>query len=111
MDGSANDQSAVDNDIEAKRGRNGSAQPGERGFHTVRCFNHVRAGLAKNGDDDARIAVGEAEVANIFDGIGNRGDVDQASGGARMPSNNERFVFVRLEKLIGIRDRPGALVV
>src|SRR5438034_7376593 len=63
--------------------------------------------LAEDGHEDAVLSVGQAEIASVFDGIDYFGDVAQTNGSALMAGDDERLVFVRFEKLVGVGNSPG----
>jgi len=66
---SANRRGAIHGDAEMERRRDGSAELRHERLDAVHGFDHVGAGLAKNGQDDARLAEGRPRFAKIFDGI------------------------------------------
>ena len=57
VDGSANGGGAVDGHTQMERRRDGGAEKGDDGHDTVDGLDHVRAGLAEDGDDDAGFSV------------------------------------------------------
>src|SRR5262249_50325298 len=107
VNGSADGDGAVDGDVQMEGGRNGGAQLGNDGLDAVDGIDHVRARLAEHGEDDGRLAIGKAEVADVVDGIADVADVAQADRGARTTCNDERLIFVSLEQLVGVGDGPG----
>src|SRR5579859_6256665 len=111
VNGSANGGRAVHRHAKVERGRNGGTQFWKKGRDAIDRFDHIRAGLAEDGENHRGFAEREAEVAKVFDGIGNGGDVFEANRGAGMSGDDERIVFVGFEKLIGVGDDDGTLVV
>jgi hypothetical protein len=106
VNGGADGRGAVDGNFEVKRGRNRGAEFRQDGLDAVHGFDHVGAGLAKDREDDGRFAAREAEVANVFDAVGNVGDIPQADRGADVTSDDEPLIFVGLKQLIGVGDGP-----
>ena len=79
---------------------------GKRARDAIDGFDHVRAGLAENGEEDGGLAAGQTQVADVLDGIDDFRDVAQAHRSAGMSSNDQRLIFVGLEELVGVGDRP-----
>src|SRR5579859_4025337 len=107
MDGGANRGAAVDGDAQMKRRRNGGPQNREGGHDAIDGINHVRAGLAENGEKNGILAAEETQVAGVFDGIDDLRHIAKPNGGAGMTCNDEGLILVGFEKLIGVRDMPG----
>ncbi len=93
-------------DVQMHRRMNGGVQKRQEGANTIDGFDHVGAGLAEDDQNDARLAVGHAGVANVVDGIDDLADIRQPHRGAVVPGDDERLVFVRFEELIGGVDGP-----
>ena len=84
----ANGGSAIDGNGEMQRRRNRGAQQGKEGHDAVDGIDHVGARLTEDGHQDTALAVGEAQVARIFDGVDDFRDVAQAHGSALMSGND-----------------------
>jgi len=108
---SADGGCAIRCDAEMKRRRDGSSELRHDRHDAVHSFDHVGAGLAEDGEDNGGFAEGEAEIAKVFDRIGDVGDVSQANGGADVAGDDERVIFVGFEELIRVGDGDGAMVV
>src|SRR6266576_698603 len=74
--------------MEMQRRRNRGAQQGNEGHDAVDGIDHVGARLTEDGHQDTALAVGEAQVARIFDGVDDFRDVAQAHGSALMSGND-----------------------
>ena len=59
-------------------------------------LDHVGAGLAKNGQNDGALAIGEAEVAGVLDGIDDLRNVPEPDGRACMSGDDQRLDTRRL---------------
>ena len=106
VDGRANRGGAVNGNVQMQGRRDGCAEHWQDVHDPVDGFNHVGAGLAEDSHEDTRFSLGEAEVAGVFDGINDLGDVAQAHRSALMARDDQRLVFVGLEELIRGSDRP-----
>ena len=107
MHGSANGRRPVNSHIQVKRRRDRGAKKRHDGHDAVNRLDHVCAGLAEDGHEDAVLSVGQAEIASVFDRIDYFGDVAQTNGSALMAGDDERLVFVRFEKLVGVGNSPS----
>ena len=105
--GSANGSGAVHGHGEMQRGRNRGAEKREKGHNTVDGLNHVGARLSEDGHEDAALSVRKAQIAGIFDSIDDLGNIAQADRSALMPGDNQGFIFVSFEELIGRGDIPS----
>jgi len=89
-------------------------QPRQRLFSTLSAVSIMfRARLPENRDDHAGFPRrGRSEVANVFDGNPPPWRCPPGARFApRMSSDDQRLVLVGLEKLIGIGNRKGAILV
>ena len=105
-DGRADGGGAVDDHAEMDRRADGGLQLRHHGLHPIDGLDHVGARLAEDDQHDARTAVDEAGVVNVFKGVGDIADVGKADGRTVVPGDDERAVFVGFEKLIGVADTP-----
>src|SRR6266850_1530271 len=61
-----------------ERTRDGSAKLWEEGHDAIDGLNHVRAGLAKDGEEHGRFSAVESQVTSVLDGIEDFRNVAQA---------------------------------
>src|SRR5690349_13302810 len=103
---SANGGRAVHGNVQMQRRRDGGAKQRQQGHDAIDGFDHVGAGLAEDGHEDAVLSLRKTEIAGVLDGVDNLSDVAQADRSALMAGDDERLIFIRFEELIGGGDRP-----
>ena len=72
----------------------------QRLLHAVDGLDDVGAGLAEDDDQHRRLAVGQAEIAHVLDGIVHRGEVRQLHRGAVAVGHDQRRVIGGLGGLV-----------
>src|SRR5258708_24750703 len=88
VNGGADGGGAVDGDVEVQRGRDGCPELRDDGLDSIDGIDHVGARLAEDSQDDRGFAVGGAEIANIFNGGFDVGDITKANGSAEVSGDD-----------------------
>ena len=85
---------------------------GQSAFHAVDCIDDIGARLAEQNHQHRRLAVGEAEIAHVFDGIENLRHVRQPHRRAVAIGDHQRRVIGGLDRLIvGIDLKPALALI
>src|SRR6266852_2082492 len=87
-------------------GRDRSTELRKYGGDAIHGLNHVGGGLTEDGDEDSMFPAEEAQIAEVFDGIVDLGDVTQAHRSAYVTGDDQRLILVGLEKLVAIGNGP-----
>ena len=102
---------AVEDYGEVDRGRDRSAQLGQRGVDSIDGIDNVRAGLAENDNQHCRLAIDHPGGADVLDRVSYQPDVGKLNGGAVVVAHDQRLVILGLEQLIGRAQAPGLFVI
>ena len=101
----------VEHDGEVDRGGDRGVQLWQRSVNSIDRVDDVRARLAKDDDQDGRLAVDHPCRANIFDRVAHPCDIGKLDHGAVVVANDQRLVVLGLEQLVGRADPPGLILV
>ena len=90
----------IDGDRQIDVARQRGDEPRQLRAHVVDGVDDVRAGLARQHDGDAGLAVDEAGVAQVLDRVGDFGDVGEPDRGAVAIGDDEIAILRGLGRLI-----------
>ena len=102
---------AVERDLQIDVARQRRGHPRQFGFDRVNRVDDVGARLAVEDHQDRRLAVGEAGVAQVLDGIDDLADIGQFDRGVVAIGDNEAAILLGLARLIVGVDLPVERVV
>ena len=92
------ERSTANPDVDGRRNR--SPELGQQRLHQVDGTDDIGARRPIENDQDRRLAVGEAGVAKVLDGIGDFADIRETDRCALAIGDDQRFVIVGLVGLV-----------
>ena len=111
MDAGADRRRAIEHDAEIDRLRDLGAELRQQRGNAVDGRDDVRAGLAIDDQQDRRLAVGQAGVAEVLDAVADVRDVVEPHRRAVAIRDDQRPVLLGLVELVGRRQRPLPIAV